>query len=267
MSVALCRLGTGFVAELLRHGLGDTHFHNGALGLSATSTAGLGKGFNREPGGTLNSMTTGGTSYYYLTDALGSVVAHTDESGTKVSSCGYSPRGVQRGTTSEQLTQPSRFAGGYQDPRGPLPLRRPLLRPQHRPLHQPRPVRPGGEPLPLRRRRPRHPHRPTAHAQPRRHRELARHRHDPPEGFTGGTGAAETATAAMIADVGITALCAAGAAGNPGARSCQPEEGAGMMSVLAAPPLLQDGQSAVIFTVAFIVIVALLLVFWRFKGR
>lgn len=40
-----------------------------------------------------------------------------------------------------------------------------------------------------------------------------------------------------------------------------------MMRVLAAPPLLQDGQSAVIFTVAFIVIVALLLVFWRFKGR
>ncbi|MBD2835212.1 MULTISPECIES: cell wall-associated protein [Streptomyces] len=39
------------------------------------------------------------------------------------------------------------------------------------------------------------------------------------------------------------------------------------MSLLAAPPLLQDGRSAVIFTVAFIVIVALLLAFWRFKGR
>ncbi|MFD9787720.1 RHS repeat domain-containing protein [[Kitasatospora] papulosa] len=173
----------------------------------------------------------------------------------------------------------------------------------------------------------------------------------PYEGFTGGTGAAETATAAMIADVGITALCEAGAAlftgpgadragllhvhrsccrhrpasavqlrrengnqmiqpgrggqallfgvaqltcaapaspaplhlqrrtppagmrpcrhgaGNPGARSCQPEERAGTMSLLAAPPLLQDGQSAVIFTVAFIVIVALLLVLWRFKER
>src|SRR6478609_4968713 len=69
MSVALCRLGTGFVAELLRHGLGDTLFHNGSLGLSATSMAGVGKGFNREPG-----------------------------------------------TTSEQVTQPYRFAGGYQDP-------------------------------------------------------------------------------------------------------------------------------------------------------
>jgi hypothetical protein len=27
--------------------------------------------FNRESGSTLNSMTTGGKSYYYLTDAIG----------------------------------------------------------------------------------------------------------------------------------------------------------------------------------------------------
>ncbi len=40
--------------------LGDTFFHNGPLGLSATSTAGVDTGFNREPGGTLNSMTRGG---------------------------------------------------------------------------------------------------------------------------------------------------------------------------------------------------------------
>ncbi|CAM5360108.1 hypothetical protein SCALM49S_00194 [Streptomyces californicus] len=39
--------------------LGDTFFHNGPLGLSATSTAGVDTGFNREPGGTLNSMTRG----------------------------------------------------------------------------------------------------------------------------------------------------------------------------------------------------------------
>ncbi len=40
--------------------LGDTYFHNGPLGLSAKTTAGVDMGFNREPGGTLNSMTTGG---------------------------------------------------------------------------------------------------------------------------------------------------------------------------------------------------------------
>ncbi|MEW2390121.1 RHS repeat-associated core domain-containing protein [Streptomyces venezuelae] len=98
--------------------LGDTYFHNGPLGLSATSTTGVDTGFNREPGGTLNSMTRDGKTYFYLTDALGSVVAVTDESGTKVNTYSYSPRGVQRSTTSEKVSQPYRFAGGYQDPTG-----------------------------------------------------------------------------------------------------------------------------------------------------
>ncbi|MET9925768.1 MULTISPECIES: RHS repeat-associated core domain-containing protein [unclassified Streptomyces] len=98
--------------------LGDTFFHNGPLGLSATSTAGVDTGFNREPGGTLNSMTRGGKNHYYLTDALGSVVALADEAGTKVNAYAYSPRGVQRAGTNEQVPQPYRFAGGYQDPTG-----------------------------------------------------------------------------------------------------------------------------------------------------
>ncbi|MFG2923223.1 RHS repeat-associated core domain-containing protein [Streptomyces sp. NPDC048305] len=98
--------------------LGETFFHNGPLGLSATSTAGVDTGFNREPGGTLNSMTRGGKNHYYLTDALGSVVALADEAGTKVNTYAYSPRGVQRTTTTETVPQPYRFAGGYQDPTG-----------------------------------------------------------------------------------------------------------------------------------------------------
>ncbi|MFJ5851283.1 RHS repeat-associated core domain-containing protein [Streptomyces sp. NPDC092903] len=98
--------------------LGDTFFHNGPIGLAGTSTAGVDTGFNREPGGTLNSMTRGGKNYYYLTDALGSVVAMADETGTKVNSYGYSPRGVPRSTTSETVPQSYRFAGGYQDPTG-----------------------------------------------------------------------------------------------------------------------------------------------------
>ncbi len=60
----------------------------------------------------------GGKNHYYLTDALGSVVALADESGTKVNTYAYSPRGVQRATTTEQVPQPYRFAGGYQDPTG-----------------------------------------------------------------------------------------------------------------------------------------------------
>ncbi|MBX9427437.1 RHS repeat-associated core domain-containing protein [Streptomyces lateritius] len=98
--------------------LGDTFFHNGPLGLSAKSVGGVDMGFNREPGGTLNSMTTGGKSYYYLTDALGSVVALADEAGAKVNTYSYSPRGVQRAGTSEQVPQPYQFAGGYHDATG-----------------------------------------------------------------------------------------------------------------------------------------------------
>ncbi|NKI40789.1 RHS repeat-associated core domain-containing protein [Streptomyces physcomitrii] len=98
--------------------LGDTYFHNGPLGLSATSTAGADTGFNREAGGTLNSVTTGGKAYFYLTDALGSVIALTDESGSKVNAYSYSPRGVTRASSTEKIAQPYRFTAGYQDPTG-----------------------------------------------------------------------------------------------------------------------------------------------------
>ncbi|WP_444545478.1 RHS repeat-associated core domain-containing protein [Streptomyces xanthochromogenes] len=97
--------------------LGQTTFHNGPLGLSAETTGTVDTGFNREPGGTLNSMTTGGKAYYYLTDALGSVIGLADETGTKVDTYTYSPRGVAR-TTTEAVPQPYRFAGGHQDPTG-----------------------------------------------------------------------------------------------------------------------------------------------------
>lgn len=99
--------------------LGDTYFHNGPLGLSAKSTAGVDMGFNREPGGTLNSMTTGGKTYYYLTDAIGSVIGLVDVDGNKVDTYTYSPRGVRiLAQSSEPVAQPYRFAGNYQDPTG-----------------------------------------------------------------------------------------------------------------------------------------------------
>ncbi|MFD3515441.1 RHS repeat-associated core domain-containing protein [Streptomyces sp. NPDC058657] len=96
---------------------GDTTMHNGPLGLSGKTDPTGDMGFNREPTGTLNSMTTGGKSYYYLTDALGSVLALADETGTKVDEYRYSPRGVD-GTFTEKAPQPYRFTGGYQDPTG-----------------------------------------------------------------------------------------------------------------------------------------------------
>jgi RHS repeat-associated protein len=108
----------GAIDQSERIKLGDTLFHNGPIGLSATSSAGVDTGFNREPEGTLNSMARDGKAYYYLSDALGSVAAIADETGTKVDSYSYSPRGVTRSASSEKIAQPYRFAGGYQDPTG-----------------------------------------------------------------------------------------------------------------------------------------------------
>ncbi len=81
--------------------LGQTAFHRGPLGLAATTTSGTDTGFVREPTGTLNSVTRDGKSYYYLTDAIGTVVALTDASGNKVNSYYYSPRGVTKPGSSK----------------------------------------------------------------------------------------------------------------------------------------------------------------------
>ncbi|WP_344358281.1 RHS repeat-associated core domain-containing protein [Streptomyces gobitricini] len=97
--------------------LGDTWFHHTALGLTGTTTAGVDTGFIREPAGTLNSMRTGGKSYYYLTDATGNVLGLVDEQGTRTHTYAYNPTGRAR-TTTETIPQPYRFAGTYADPTG-----------------------------------------------------------------------------------------------------------------------------------------------------
>ncbi|MGW7272043.1 hypothetical protein ACWGH5_16115 [Streptomyces sp. NPDC054864] len=63
-------------------------------------------------------MTRAGKAHYYLTDALGSVVATADETGAKVNAYCYSPRGVSRSASSEKVGQLHRFADGYQDVTG-----------------------------------------------------------------------------------------------------------------------------------------------------
>ncbi|GAA5063685.1 hypothetical protein GCM10023336_43170 [Streptomyces similanensis] len=108
-------------------------------------------------------MTSGGKSYYYLADAIVSVIGLVDVDGNKVDTYTYSPRGVRLlAQSNEPVAQPYRFAGNYQDPTGLYPPPKPLLRRQHRPLHPARSLRPGEEPLSLCRRRPRQPHRPPA---------------------------------------------------------------------------------------------------------
>ncbi|GAA2943046.1 RHS repeat-associated core domain-containing protein [Streptomyces erythrogriseus] len=98
--------------------LGSTWFHHTALGLASTTTNGVDTGFIREPAGTLNSMTTGGKSYYYLTDATGNVLGLADDAGKRTHTYAYGPTGLPRGTTTEATPQPHRYTGAYLDPTG-----------------------------------------------------------------------------------------------------------------------------------------------------
>ncbi|OUD03132.1 Wall-associated protein [Streptomyces swartbergensis] len=98
--------------------LGSTWFHHTALGLASTTTNGVDTGFIREPAGTLNSMTTGGKSYYYLTDATGNVLGLVDDAGKRTHTYAYGPTGLPRATPTEAVPQPFRYSGAYHDPTG-----------------------------------------------------------------------------------------------------------------------------------------------------
>ncbi|MFE6196549.1 RHS repeat-associated core domain-containing protein [Streptomyces sp. NPDC057838] len=63
-------------------------------------------------------MTTGGKSYYYLTDATGNVLGLVDDTGKRTHTYAYGPTGLPRGTTTEAAPQPHRYAGTYLDPTG-----------------------------------------------------------------------------------------------------------------------------------------------------
>lgn len=99
---------------------GGILFHNGPVGMSAQTSGGVDMNFTREPSGNLHSFRTNkpgseGT-YYYLTDGLGTVEAVVDSQGEKVNWYYYSPNGITSAT--ERVSQPYRYAGGYQDPTG-----------------------------------------------------------------------------------------------------------------------------------------------------
>ena len=74
----------------------------------------------------LVSMTSGGSSYYYLHDGLGSVVNLTSSTGTTQWTYDYHPFGVARTTTKNDNHAPTnmfQFAGEYLDPTGLYHLR------------------------------------------------------------------------------------------------------------------------------------------------
>ncbi|MFF8937947.1 hypothetical protein ACF08O_25075 [Streptomyces paradoxus] len=56
------------------------------------------------PAATLNSLTTGGKSHYYLTDATGNVFGLADDTGKRTHTYAYGPPGQPRGTTTSART-------------------------------------------------------------------------------------------------------------------------------------------------------------------
>lgn len=68
--------------------------------------------YTRDNSGNLISLRTGGTSYYYLVDGLGSVVGLVNSTGTKVNTYKYDPYGIQM-SVSQTVSNPWRYAAGF----------------------------------------------------------------------------------------------------------------------------------------------------------
>jgi RHS repeat-associated protein len=72
--------------------------------------------FTRTPAGSLVSMRSGSNHFYYIFDALGSVIALTDGSGAIAASYTYRPYGTTLTASGAQAgVNPFRFASGYFD--------------------------------------------------------------------------------------------------------------------------------------------------------
>src|SRR5664279_253555 len=94
---------------------GSNSFLTGLLGMTRQS-GGSTLAFTRTPGGSLVSMRSGTSHFYYIFDALGSVIALTDGSGAIASSYTYDPYGTTLSASGAQATvNPFRYASGYFD--------------------------------------------------------------------------------------------------------------------------------------------------------
>jgi RHS repeat-associated protein len=95
---------------------GATTFLNGSLGITRQTTSGANTSFIRDPDGTLVSMrNSAGASFYYTTDALGSVILLTDSAQAKVATYAYDSWGVTTATGAQSAANPWQYAGGYKD--------------------------------------------------------------------------------------------------------------------------------------------------------
>ena len=95
---------------------GATSFLNGSLGITQQTNAGATTSFIRDPQGTLISMRTGGASFYYTADAIGSTILLTDSAQAEAATYLYDSWGNTTTQTGTQATvNPWRYAGGYKD--------------------------------------------------------------------------------------------------------------------------------------------------------
>jgi RHS repeat-associated protein len=109
--------GTG---QLERAAAGATSFTNSLLGVTSATTAGVTTRYLRAPDGrVLGQVNPDGASWYFLADALGSVVGVTDAAGAKLTAYGYGPYGEY--TYGSDLAFPVHwgFAGEHRDPARP----------------------------------------------------------------------------------------------------------------------------------------------------
>jgi RHS repeat-associated protein len=103
------------IGQTERTTAGSTAFLTGLLGLSRQS-GGTTLAFTKTPGGSLVSMRSGTNHFYYVLDALGSVIALTDSTGAIAASYTYDPYGNTVTASGAQATvNPFRFASGYFD--------------------------------------------------------------------------------------------------------------------------------------------------------
>lgn len=96
---------------------GSDTFVNGILGITRRTNGGTVASFIRDPQGNLISMRTSAGSFYYTTDALGSVLMLTDTSASPagVAFYTYDSWGNTTSTGTQAATNPWTYAGGYND--------------------------------------------------------------------------------------------------------------------------------------------------------
>jgi len=97
-----------------RTSAGGTAFTTSPLGLATSTTSAATTGYIRDADGTLVALRTGGNSFYYLYDGIGSVVGLVNSAGTRVNSYSYDPYGISRAKI-EGAANPFEYTGGQFD--------------------------------------------------------------------------------------------------------------------------------------------------------